>query len=178
MNMEVEYRPQIIQNENTIDVKYSFKEDTSYLLEGTGLPIKSETDTLEKLLYENIGKKDYLSIINEWLTNTGENFFHFSREHIQQRPLLGFLYTIKNINGIPRLVAPKYSDAVIADISSFGERYGSQKMAIIGNPHTNMEGFESFLLRAPEQSIVVRTSPAGWSGYSGYTYAETQTQFM
>lgn len=182
MSVELGYRPTIIQTENNIggeslDTLPLYK-DTSYLLEGTGLPIRSETDNLEKLLYENIGEKPYLSIINEWLTNTGENFFHFSREHMLSRPLLGFIYAIKKDNGVDRLKAPKYSDAIIANISSFGERYGSQKRAIIGDPSTGDEGFEAFLIRAPIGSIVARTSPPGWSGYPGYTYKEAQTQLM
>ncbi|HSW88367.1 MAG TPA: hypothetical protein VLG12_04340 [Candidatus Saccharimonadales bacterium] len=173
--LEVGYRPAITQIGGKAFETLSPHEDTSYLLEGTGLPIKTETDILENLLYENIGQKPYLSIIDDWLTITGENFFHFSREHVQGRPLLGFLYAI---NGNNRLVAPKSLNAVIADVSSFDERYGSQKKAIIGDPIEGDEGFESFLNHAPVGSIVARTSPPGWSGYPGYTYAEAQTQLM
>ncbi|MEO6508802.1 MAG: hypothetical protein ABIO02_02520 [Patescibacteria group bacterium] len=149
-----------------------------YLLKGTGFHVDTQLEQLQTHLRTNPNGS-----IPRWLDQVALDMGYFDTEYFAKRDFIPYMQALVPIEGKMRLVAPNYGNAIVADIYDSVERDGATKRAYAGvidedNPENNTLGIEDYLINAPDEAIVVRTSPTGWSGYEGFDFPDTQTFVM
>lgn len=150
-----------------------------YLLPNTGFNVQWQINRLRKNFQEGLASgKSFDAIVADSNSQVGEDIYGFSEEYLKGKALLPFLHEIKQVDGVSRMVSPRYGDAVLVDLLSDQERDGAVKKAFVGDKEKKKLGIEEFFKYAPTNSIVLRSSPPKWSGFEGVEYVDTQTQIM
>ena len=114
-------------------------------LPGTGFWINTQIELLKS------ERKDV------WLDQTEEDVKGFSLEYLAQGLTFPIFYSIEEVDGQERVVAPLYGDKLMVDTVSEEERGGLVKQTLLSK-------IEPYLLNSVDGSIAIMTSPSGVSG--------------
>lgn len=131
-----------------------------YLLPGTGFNIRLQVDQFLSDIKEGTS-------LDAAFQKIEQDIQAFKIEYLCEGLLFPIVLDFKEVNGQKRIVAPLYNNKLLVETTTEQERAGAVKKSITQ--------LEKFLLEAPKGSIAVMTSPAGWSGFDGITYQDTQT---
>lgn len=138
----------------------SSKEDFSgnewWLLPGTGFDVRKQVNKLRK---EGDSAK--------WLKQTKEDINGFWLEYLARLPALPIDIKFEEVDGARKIVGSRYAGQLWVNTASDQERDGVVRASV--------EKIEETLLAVAPGSVVVMTSPPGWSGYPGILYPDTQT---
>lgn len=165
---ETGYRPPI---ESFTPKERSLREEASYLhenwrreglrptwryLDHTGFHVKTQVD----MLYSDLGNTPYVlygEVMGNWLQKTGEDMHGFVVEYLAQRCVFPIRYSIDDVDGQRRVVAPQYGNVLMVDTVSEKERNGVVKKVL-------SERVEPDLLAAADGDLFAITSKDGPSG--------------
>lgn len=148
--VQVERIPQASDLQHEIDEIIQRGETGMYLLPGTGFQVKSQID----LLIENYENNIPLSSSLQQLEQDVQGF---KIEYLTELPVFPILLEKKNEAGRRFLTGKLYGGRSFADGISENERDGVVKKSA--------QKIEEILLDAAPGTMVVMTSPKGWSGY-------------
>lgn len=147
--LEVEQRVNPTLAEEVSAIKKKNQQDM-YLLPGTGFQVRTQVD----LLLENHKKGVPLS---DSLQQVEQDIQGFKTEYLLELPVFPIVLEKKEYEGKTRLVGALYGGKPFAEAISADERDGVVKKST--------EKIEETLLTAEPGTMVVMTSPGGWSGY-------------
>ncbi|MDO8609139.1 MAG: hypothetical protein Q7R95_01195 [bacterium] len=169
------YSPSVLQNPiNSLELAvYSalgseFYLQGLHLLPNTGFSVRKQVGQLEKDLQQSPIQSS-IETFTQWQNKTKEDIKGFYSEYIAQYSLLPFSLEVQNLNGKNKITAPNYENKVVLKTIDPYERKGAS--------YESFQELEQFLILAEPGSIVVRTSPPGWTGFN-YKFKETQTQIF
>lgn len=117
-------------------------------LPATGFQMSLQMELLPDLFTE----EDF----NKWIGQTREDMTGFILEYLAQGLVFPIWYELAEVDGEKRIIMPLYGEKLMVDTVSEQERNGKVK--------TSLKELENYFVDAPDASIAVMTSPAGWSG--------------
>lgn len=125
-------------------------EGEMYLLPGTGFQVKSQVDLLLENYKNNVPISDTLQQLEQDIQG-------FKTEYLCELPVFPIVLEKRNEAGKRFLTGKLYGGRSFADAISADEREGVVK--------ASAQKVEGILLDAEPGTVVVMTSPKGWSGY-------------
>lgn len=140
--------------------------DQLYLLPKTGFLVSAQTEKLPKLLLNS--PESSQNVGETWIQKATKDIQDYCVEYVMKKTYLPIDAGFKIINGKRRLVSSdEYENSILVDLINSNERNGIVRESV-------ME-LEKLLNEESEGTIIVRTSPMGWNGYTN-SYQDTQTQ--
>lgn len=145
-------------------------------LPGTGFQMQGQMRMLAADLARSTSTDERRERFVGWLAKTDKDIRGFGLEYLCEGLVFPITYRIALVGGQERLIAPLYGNKLMVDTVSSEERNGAVKKSLVGK-------IEPFLLKAPEGSIAVMTSPSGWSGMKDnqgrdIVYPDSQTYIL
>ncbi|OGM75489.1 hypothetical protein A2382_00305 [Candidatus Woesebacteria bacterium RIFOXYB1_FULL_38_16] len=138
-----------------------------FSLSGTGFSILDQMrvygELRDAVLMGEIGED---TAKEKFVEKTTEDMAAFYLEYLKRIPVLPIKIGFRENSGEREVICPKYDSALLSEIVSWEEREGKTKEAVISASDQ--------LVQAEGQTMVVFTSPIGWSGFA-QPYTETQT---
>ncbi len=147
--LEVERIVKPVLAEEVDAIKKKNQQDM-YLLPGTGFQVRTQVDLLLENHKNGVPLSDSLQQVEQDLQG-------FKTEYLLELPVFPIVLEKQEYEGKTRLVGALYGGKPFADAISSDERDGVVKKST--------EKIEETLLTAEPGTMVIMTSPAGWSGY-------------
>lgn len=164
-----DYRPWRVEDVNNlpkpslaaeVDKINAARDHELYFLKNAGFQTKAQVD----LLMQNI--KDGVPLEKSF-QQIEQDIHAFKTEYLVEGPLFPIVLNKVQKEGKTRIAGKLYADKLWVDAIDEKERDGAVKQSVLE--------MEQFLIDARPGSLVMMTSPSGWSGYDGITYPDTQT---
>lgn len=131
-----------------------------YFLKRTGFQTETQIRQLTKNLREGVPMEKSFQQIEQ-------DIQAFKTEYLVEGPLFPIVLEKVQREGKTRIAGKMYGGKLWSDATDAVEREGTVKNSVLE--------MEEFLVDAAPGSMVLMTSPKGWSGYEGIKYPDTQS---